>query len=447
MRPKVRDQRIAIRRPALVVADRVDVEHRIADPIPAHKLPRERDHLQVCFGTRKPETLDAELVRLPVAPFLRALVAKDRSDVIQPQRPERKKAAFQGGPDHRRRPFRAKRQTTAGAVVEGVHLFFHDVGLRADTSDEELGRLEDRRANLAVAKTLREKMYPRFERVPPPRLGRNEVLGAARGAKVLWHARPTGSPGRLTSHCARARDGRRCVSRSTQRRYWPWQRSSHRRPCAARWRRRRALFLKPHHSYSPASLRGASYAIITRSRTSVAAARPARRRVRFPPPPRRGCSSGRSSPSRASPPRSWLRACSATKAGSAARIPGICSVILPLCFPRHCSPALRRRPPQQSIRQSCRRYSAPRPARCSVLRRRRAGWARSRWPGLCASRLRSPPRPSSASPESSICARSRGARTPKTATMRWPICSWSQHLQSSRSGGETRSSIPQSRRF
>ena len=81
-------------------------------------------------------------------------------------------------------------------------------------------------------------------------------------------------------------------------------------PCAARWRRRRARFSKPHHFYWPASLRRASCAIRTPSRISVAAAQPARRRVRFLRPPRRGCSSGRWSLPHASPPRSSSRACS-----------------------------------------------------------------------------------------------------------------------------------------
>ena len=62
MRAEVRNQRVAIGGPATFVADRVEVEHGIADPIPAHQLPRKRDHFQVRFGARKPETLDAELM-------------------------------------------------------------------------------------------------------------------------------------------------------------------------------------------------------------------------------------------------------------------------------------------------------------------------------------------------------------------------------------------------
>ena len=185
----------------LVVADRVQVEHRVADPVSAHQLPRQRDHFQIGFRARKPKTLDAELVRLPVAALLRALVAKDRPDVIEPQRPERKETVFQRGADHRRGPLRAQRQTAAGTVVERVHLFFYDVGLRADASDEKLGRLEDRRPNLAIAETLREEMNPRFQaRSSDPT--REERSPGYRGGRQSSRARPTGSPGRLTSHCA-----------------------------------------------------------------------------------------------------------------------------------------------------------------------------------------------------------------------------------------------------
>jgi len=62
-------------------------------------------------------------------------------------------------------------------------------GLRADAADEEFGRLEDRACESRHSRNRAARnVYPCFELVPAPRLGRNEVLGAAWGTKVLRHA-------------------------------------------------------------------------------------------------------------------------------------------------------------------------------------------------------------------------------------------------------------------
>ncbi len=70
------------------------------------------------------------------------------------------------GPNDRRGPLRAERERPAAPIGERVHLFFDDIGLLADASHEELGRLEERRANLTIAVAGRERMHARFELVP-----------------------------------------------------------------------------------------------------------------------------------------------------------------------------------------------------------------------------------------------------------------------------------------
>ena len=53
-----------IARAAGVVADRVDVQDRVVDPVAANEFPRQRDDFEVRFGAGVTEALDAELVRL-----------------------------------------------------------------------------------------------------------------------------------------------------------------------------------------------------------------------------------------------------------------------------------------------------------------------------------------------------------------------------------------------
>ena len=195
MRPEVREQRIAIRRAARVVADRVDLQARIGDAVARDEGACDLHHLDVGFGPGEAEALDAELIGLPVAPRLRTLVTKERTDVIQPLRSLREQLVLQERAHDRRRPLGAQRHAAIALIGERVHLFFHDVRRLADAAHEELRRLEHRRADLAVAEALRDVARVRFERVPRGRLGRIDVVRAARGGD-RFHERYAIGPGR-----------------------------------------------------------------------------------------------------------------------------------------------------------------------------------------------------------------------------------------------------------
>ena len=187
VRTEVFQQRLAIRRAATFVAERIDIELRRLDPVALHELPRQRDHFQVRLRTGESEAFDAKLMRLPITSLLRPLVAKDRSDVIEPQRTRRKEMVFERRPDDRRGPLGTQRERASAAIGKRIHLFFDDVGLFADAAHEELGRLEERRANLPVAVARRKRMDARFERVPASGLRRIEIGGAARRAQSFRH--------------------------------------------------------------------------------------------------------------------------------------------------------------------------------------------------------------------------------------------------------------------
>ena len=144
-----------------------------------------RDDFEVRLGAREAEALDAELMRLAIASLLRTLVAKDRADVVEPQRPDREEAVLEHGPHDRRRPFWAQRDASAAPIVERVHLLFHDVGLLTDAAHEEIGGLEDRRANLAISEPSRQPVNARFEFAPAARLRREKIRGAARRVEAF----------------------------------------------------------------------------------------------------------------------------------------------------------------------------------------------------------------------------------------------------------------------
>ena len=176
------EQRLAVQRPAARVADAVDVEHRVADAVAREQQRGDLDHLDVGLGARDAEALDAELVGLAVAPRLRALVAKERPDVVQPLRPLREQLVLEQRAHDARRQLGPQRHAAVALVDERVHLFFDDVGRLADAAREQLGRLEDRRADLAVAEPVRDLAAVGFEPAPTRRFGRKDVLRAARGA-------------------------------------------------------------------------------------------------------------------------------------------------------------------------------------------------------------------------------------------------------------------------
>jgi hypothetical protein len=128
------------------------------------------------------------LVELPVAARLRALVPEEG-----PRVPELHglgpllHAVLEIRPADRRRPLRAQRQAAAALVLEGEHLLLDDVGGLADPSGEELGVLEGRRVDPAVAGALehltRELLDPRTQRLL---LGQH-VEGPTRGLELLVH--------------------------------------------------------------------------------------------------------------------------------------------------------------------------------------------------------------------------------------------------------------------
>ena len=219
MRCEVRVQRLAIARPADVVADGIEVQHDARQPVPAQHFVGQRDDLDIGLGSGKAETLDAELVRLTVAPGLRALVPEERPRVVEPLRAACKQVVFQQRAHDGRRPFRAQGQAAVALVPERVHLFLDDVGRLAHAAHEKIRRLEHRRSNLTVAEPSRDPADSRFEGLPARTVGGKDVCRSPRGGD-LAHCDPhltanvrnasTRTPARVPSGLGRPRAPRPC---------------------------------------------------------------------------------------------------------------------------------------------------------------------------------------------------------------------------------------------
>ncbi|MNM78253.1 hypothetical protein D3C81_901460 [compost metagenome] len=94
-----------------------------------------------------------------------------------------------------RRAFRAQGQGVAVAVVEGVHLFFDDVGHFTDGALEQLGELDDRHADLLVTVVIQQARNGALEMTPQGSLFGQDVVHATNGLQRLAHYKSLNSFG------------------------------------------------------------------------------------------------------------------------------------------------------------------------------------------------------------------------------------------------------------
>ena len=176
-------ERFAIGRTIAFVADRVEPQDDTWNAIRAQQFVGEVDDFDVGFGLAVTETLDTELMRLTVAPFLGTFVPEERADVVEPLRTARQEVVLEQRAHDRRRPLGPKRETAAPLVGERVHLFLDDVGRIADAAHEEFGSLEHRRADLAIPEATRDRVDARFKSLPAGALGGIDVCRPPRGGE------------------------------------------------------------------------------------------------------------------------------------------------------------------------------------------------------------------------------------------------------------------------
>ncbi len=144
-------QQLPVLRPAAVVAERRDLQPEPVEPQRAETGVGDGDHLGVQRRVVDADRLNADLLQLPVAPCLRALVTEERPCVaeLHRQRPA-VKAVLDHRTHHTRGALRAQRHRAVAAVGEGVHLLRHHVGGLPHATGEQRGVLEDGQFDVAV---------------------------------------------------------------------------------------------------------------------------------------------------------------------------------------------------------------------------------------------------------------------------------------------------------
>ena len=165
---------LAVGGPALVVAERGEVEAQAGDAQVLVEAPRQGDHLDVDVGVVGAERLDADLVVLAVAAGLGPLVAEvgrayqTFHGVVGP--------VLHEGPHHRRRALGPQRDVAAALVLEVVHLLADDVGALADPL-EHADVLEHRPDDQPVSRPLHPPGEELHQPLIPRRLRRQDVKG------------------------------------------------------------------------------------------------------------------------------------------------------------------------------------------------------------------------------------------------------------------------------
>ena len=179
---------LEVGRPAVAIADRVQLQPVVRHAEPPKQFVVELDQLGVDGGVVRADRFDGRLVVLAEAAFLRRRVAVHRRNREQLLRLRLAvEAVLEVGADDRRRCLRAERQRTAPAVLERVHLLLNDIRTRAGRAREELGLLEDRRLDAPVAVERAEALDLVRDPLPEGLFGRQDVMRPPRRLELGAH--------------------------------------------------------------------------------------------------------------------------------------------------------------------------------------------------------------------------------------------------------------------
>src|SRR5690606_37635179 len=131
--------------------------------------------------------LDVDLVELAVATLLRPLVTEHRAHAPDLLALVVQQAVGDAGAHDAGGGLGTQRERVAAAVLERVHLLLDDVGHLADGALEELGALEQRQADLAVAVLGERLARDALARLPRRRVVRQDVVHATHGLEGFAH--------------------------------------------------------------------------------------------------------------------------------------------------------------------------------------------------------------------------------------------------------------------
>ena len=192
---EVGDECRAIGAPALGIAQRIDLERDVGgDAEGLENGEAAGDRLGVGERMGGPDQLDVDLVELPVAAFLRPLVAEHRAGIEHFLRQRLgeaigdERAADSGG------CLGTQRDAFTRAVGEGVHLLRHDVGGLAEGAGEDARILEDRRRPLLEAEAFGDAARGLDDVAVAAEVVSDEIAGAADGLHLGHESSATPEP-------------------------------------------------------------------------------------------------------------------------------------------------------------------------------------------------------------------------------------------------------------
>ena len=183
------DELLDVGRAAVRVADRVELQLPLLHAEPPEHLDVQLDHLCVDRRVVGADRLDRLLPMLAIAALLRRRVPVHRRLRVQlhglrlPLH-----SVLEVGAADRRRPLGSQREPSTALVLEDVHLLLHHVGALAGRAEEELGVLEHRRDDPAVAVRLGDLGERARGELPERLLRREDVVGPARRLELHWEA-------------------------------------------------------------------------------------------------------------------------------------------------------------------------------------------------------------------------------------------------------------------
>ena len=144
----------------------------------------QRDNFHIGLGRRHAQQFDTDLVELALTALLRAFVAEHRSAIKEFQRCLLRKAAGDKRARDARGTFGTQGNAFAALGLKSVHLFGDDIGGVAQRAREDVGELEHRRNDFAVAIARGDIHRRRFYKAVPAYIVEQKIVGAANRLKT-----------------------------------------------------------------------------------------------------------------------------------------------------------------------------------------------------------------------------------------------------------------------
>ncbi len=127
-------------------------------------------------------------MELAVTALLRTLVAEHRAGVPEPLHLVVQQAMLDTGANTTRGTLGTQGEAVPVAIDEGIHFLFDDIGNFTDRPLEQLGLLDDRHADFPVAIGFEHAAHAVLDKLPGPRLLRQDIVHAPDGLQGTRHA-------------------------------------------------------------------------------------------------------------------------------------------------------------------------------------------------------------------------------------------------------------------